>query len=111
MSSHERLDFKCCDRDAGHDAGVRAADTRQRRFGSAQGSTADLDDGRRARVVVMDTPEFGWYLPPMIWSMQFGHTNGAVLLVMASHPYDRSDYVSDYAEFTNLAHRNENKQS
>jgi hypothetical protein len=47
----------------------------------------------------------------MIWSMQFGHTNGAVLLVMASHPYDRSDYVSDYAEFINLAHRNENKQS
>jgi UDP-2-acetamido-3-amino-2,3-dideoxy-glucuronate N-acetyltransferase len=70
-----------------------------------------VDDGRRARVVVMDTPEFGWHLPPMIWSMQFGHTNGAVLLVMASHPYDRSDYVSDYAEFINLAHRNENKQS
>ena len=70
-----------------------------------------VDDGRRARVVVMDTPEFGWHLPPMIWSMQFGHTNGAVLLVMASDPYDRSDYVSDYAEFINLAHRNENKKS
>ena len=47
----------------------------------------------------------------MIWSMQFGHTNGAVLLVMASDPYDRSDYVSDYAEFITLAHRNENKKS
>ena len=70
-----------------------------------------VDDGRRARVVVMDTPEFGWHLPPMIWSMQFGHTNGAVLLVMASDPYDRSDYVSDYAEFITLAHRNENKKS
>ncbi len=70
-----------------------------------------VDDGRCARVVVMDTPQVGWYLPPMIWSMQFGHTNGAALLVMASHPYDRNDYVSDYAEFVNLAHRNENKRS
>ena len=70
-----------------------------------------VDDGRCARVVVMDTPQVGWYLPPMIWSMQFGHTNGAALLVMASHPYDRNDYVSDYAELVNLAHRNENKRS
>ena len=70
-----------------------------------------VDDGRRARVVVMDTPEFGWHLPPMIWSMQFGHTNGAVLLVMASDPYDRGDYVSDYAEFINLADRNGSQKS
>jgi UDP-2-acetamido-3-amino-2,3-dideoxy-glucuronate N-acetyltransferase len=63
---------------------------------------AVIDDGKRARVVVMNTPEVGLYLPPMIWSMQFDHTDGAVLLVMASHPYDRSDYVTDYAEFIRL---------
>jgi UDP-2-acetamido-3-amino-2,3-dideoxy-glucuronate N-acetyltransferase len=63
---------------------------------------AVIDDGKRARVVVMNTPEVGLYLPPMIWSMQFDHTDGAVLLVMASRPYDLSDYITDYAEFIRL---------
>ena len=27
----------------------------------------------------------------------------AVLLVLASHRYDRADYIEDYAEFTALA--------
>ena len=30
---------------------------------------------------------------------------------MASHPYDRGDYVSDYAEFINLADRNGSQKS
>jgi UDP-2-acetamido-3-amino-2,3-dideoxy-glucuronate N-acetyltransferase len=64
---------------------------------------AVIDDGKKARVVSIKNPKVGLYLPPMIWSMQFGHSEEAVLLVLASHPYDRSDYITDYAEFMRLA--------
>jgi UDP-2-acetamido-3-amino-2,3-dideoxy-glucuronate N-acetyltransferase len=63
---------------------------------------AVVDDGKNAYVVSMNNPELGLYVPPMIWSMQFGHTPGAVLLVIASQPYDRDDYITDYAEFMRL---------
>ena len=43
--------------------------------------------------------------------MQFRHTNGAVLFVMASDPHDRRDDVSDYVEFINVADRNGSKKS
>jgi acetyltransferase-like isoleucine patch superfamily enzyme len=61
-----------------------------------------VDDGKNAHVMLMNSPEVGLYVPPMIWSVQFGHTQGAVLLVMASEPYDREDYISDYAQFIEL---------
>jgi carbonic anhydrase/acetyltransferase-like protein (isoleucine patch superfamily) len=61
-----------------------------------------LDDGKNAHVVSLNDPQFGLYVPPMVWSLQFGHTPGAVLLVLASASYDREDYVSDYAQFIEL---------
>jgi UDP-2-acetamido-3-amino-2,3-dideoxy-glucuronate N-acetyltransferase len=70
-----------------------------------------VDDGRRAQVIKMDSPELAWHIPPRIWSLQFGHTTGAVLLVMASHLYDPDDYVSDYRDFIALARVDGNKQS
>ena len=48
-----------------------------------------LDDGRRAFSVRLSHPGIGVYLPALIWSMQFGHSNDAVLLVLASEPYDK----------------------
>jgi UDP-2-acetamido-3-amino-2,3-dideoxy-glucuronate N-acetyltransferase len=63
---------------------------------------AAVDDGKNAHVVRLNDPQLGLYVPPMVWSMQFGHTPGAVLLVLASEPYDRADYVGDYAQFIAL---------
>jgi WxcM-like protein len=44
---------------------------------------AVVDDGKNAYVLSMNNPELGLYVPPMIWSMQFGHTPGAALSVIA----------------------------
>jgi hypothetical protein len=35
----------------------------------------------------------------MTWGSQFHYSSGAVLLVLASHPYDAGDYIRDYDEF------------
>lgn len=45
------------------------------------------------------TPHVALHVPPMIWGTQWRCTRDAVLLVLASHPYDAADYIRDYEEF------------
>jgi hypothetical protein len=47
----------------------------------------------------MDHPRIGLQIPPRVWSVQYKFTSDAVLLILASHPYDPSDYVRDYDTF------------
>ncbi len=58
-----------------------------------------LDDGRVREEVVLEDPQLGLYIPPMVWSVQYQYTHSAVLLVLASDPYDPEDYIRDYDEF------------
>ncbi len=58
-----------------------------------------VDDGSRRQEVRLDSPEAALYLPPMVWGIQYMHTKNAVLLVLASDPYDPDDYIRDYDEF------------
>ncbi|HWL01033.1 MAG TPA: FdtA/QdtA family cupin domain-containing protein [Microbacteriaceae bacterium] len=65
--------------------------------------TAVVDDGERTAEVVLDRPEVGLYLPPLTWGGQRQYAPGTVLLVLASHPYDRADYIEDHDEFLRVA--------
>jgi UDP-2-acetamido-3-amino-2,3-dideoxy-glucuronate N-acetyltransferase len=58
-----------------------------------------VDDGRRRDEVLLDEPTLGVYLPPMVWGSQFRYDPQTVLLVLASHPYDPSDYIREYDSF------------
>jgi UDP-2-acetamido-3-amino-2,3-dideoxy-glucuronate N-acetyltransferase len=58
-----------------------------------------VDDGRNRLEVALDRPSRGLYISPMVWATQYKYTRDAVLLVLASHPYDASDYIRDYDEF------------
>ena len=60
------------------------------------------DDGRRRREFVLDRPDRGLHLPPMVWGIQYKYSRDAVLLVFASEFYDADDYIRDYAEFRSL---------
>jgi acetyltransferase-like isoleucine patch superfamily enzyme/dTDP-4-dehydrorhamnose 3,5-epimerase-like enzyme len=60
------------------------------------------DDGQVRREFALDSPATGLHLPPMIWSVQYKHTKDAVLLVLASAPYDAADYIREYNEFERL---------
>jgi UDP-2-acetamido-3-amino-2,3-dideoxy-glucuronate N-acetyltransferase len=35
----------------------------------------------------------------MIWAVQYKYSPDAVLVVLASDPYDPGDYIRDYEEF------------
>lgn len=57
------------------------------------------DDGTHRQEFLLDQPNLGLHLPPMVWGIQYKYSPDAVLLVFASHHYDPSDYIRDYNEF------------
>ena len=61
-----------------------------------------LDDGINRSALTLDRPDVGLHLPPMVWAAQYNYTPDAVLLVLASDPYDAEDYIRDYEEFLAL---------
>lgn len=63
------------------------------------------DDGANREEFVLDAPHSGLYLPPMTWAVQYKYSRDAVLMVLASGPYDAADYIRDYAEFLALKQR------
>lgn len=60
------------------------------------------DDGERRQEFLLDRPDLGIHLPPMVWGIQYKYSSDAVLLVFASERYDVADYVRDYDKFLAL---------
>lgn len=58
-----------------------------------------VDDGVRRQEIVLDRPEIGIHVKPLVWGTQYKYSADAVLLVFASHPYDANDYIRDYAKW------------
>ncbi|MFI5010036.1 MAG: sugar 3,4-ketoisomerase [Solirubrobacterales bacterium] len=64
--------------------------------------TVAVDDGRVLEEVALEDPSLGLYLPPMTWGIQYRYSADALLLVLASRPYEPADYIHDYDEFLAL---------
>lgn len=58
-----------------------------------------LDDGKRRDEVLLDSPLLGLHIPPMVWGIQYRFSADAVLLVLASDPYDPADYIRSYDDY------------
>ncbi|MBN2162004.1 MAG: WxcM-like domain-containing protein [Pontiellaceae bacterium] len=58
-----------------------------------------LDDGKSREEYVLSEASMGLYIKPGIWGIQYKYSENAVLLVLASHGYDASDYIRDYNDF------------
>ena len=65
-----------------------------------------LDDGRRKSEVILRNPGVGLYVNRMVWREIDCFSQGAVCMVVASNPYDESDYYRDYNEFLADVHKN-----
>ncbi|MGN6120148.1 MAG: WxcM-like domain-containing protein [Rhodanobacter sp.] len=64
------------------------------------------DDGHAREEFILDRPNAGLYLPPMIWGTQYKYSSDAMLLVFASHFYDPKDYIREYGKFLELVQHN-----
>jgi len=62
----------------------------------------DIDDGTGPRTFVLDRPDRGLLLEPVLWRVvRFGDA-ASVLAVLASDLYDEDDYIRDYEAFRTL---------
>ncbi len=61
-----------------------------------------VDDGHNREEIVLDSPQIGVHIHPMVWGIQYKYSPDAVLLVMASEVYSADDYIRDYDEFLKL---------
>jgi UDP-2-acetamido-3-amino-2,3-dideoxy-glucuronate N-acetyltransferase len=55
-----------------------------------------VDDCVNRQEIILDRPEVGLYMRPLIWGTLYKYSPDAVLLVFASHSYDANDYIRDY---------------
>ena len=60
------------------------------------------DDGAQRHEVVLDSPQKGVHIPPMVWATQYKFSRDAVLLVLASEYYEAEEYIRDYDEYLAL---------
>jgi mannose-6-phosphate isomerase-like protein (cupin superfamily) len=58
-----------------------------------------LDSGTKSEEFNLDSPEKGLFVPAGTWRDLSNFSENTVCLVLASLPYDESDYIRDYAEF------------
>jgi hypothetical protein len=58
-----------------------------------------LDDGREKTTVRLDRPWRGLHVPPLVWAVQLNFEPGSVCMVLASAPFDETDYYRDYDGF------------
>jgi WxcM-like, C-terminal len=62
-----------------------------------------LDDGTRQFRYHLNRSYYGLYISPMVWREIDNFSSGSVCLVLASLPYDESDYYRNYDEFVAAA--------
>ena len=62
-----------------------------------------LDDSRKRRAFALDRPDVALQIGPMVWREMRDFSADAVLMVIASERYDRTDYIHDYAQFVAAA--------
>lgn len=60
------------------------------------------DNGEKRQEYLLNQPNIGIYIPPMVWAVQYKYSQDAVLLVLASHTYDPDDYIRDYNKYLEM---------
>jgi UDP-2-acetamido-3-amino-2,3-dideoxy-glucuronate N-acetyltransferase len=70
-----------------------------------------VDDGEMRDEVLLDSPDLGLLIPPMVWGVQYKYSSDALLLVFASEHYDAADYIRDYDEFLALVGKHPRRPS
>lgn len=62
-------------------------------------SKVKVTDGREEKVIVLDKPYMGVYLPKMIWKEMYDFSKDSVLLCLASEVYDPNEYIRSYSDY------------
>ncbi len=58
-----------------------------------------LDDGKEKITLLLDNPSQGLLIDSCIWREMYDFSEDCVLMVLANHLYDESDYIRNYDDF------------
>ena len=58
-----------------------------------------LDNGNEKKIVNLERPYEGLYIPNNMWREMYDFSEDAVLMVLASDIYKEEDYIRNYQEF------------
>ena len=58
-----------------------------------------VDDSQNRAEILLNRPNLGLHIPPMIWATEYKYSQDAVLMVLASDVYKADDYIRDYDQF------------
>lgn len=58
-----------------------------------------IDNGSTKTEYWLNNPQKGLYINKLIWREMDSFSQGAVCMVLASRPYDESDYLREYDDF------------
>lgn len=58
-----------------------------------------LDNGVEKKIIPLEKPYEGLYVPNEMWREMYDFSSDAVLMVLASELYDENDYIRNYDEF------------
>lgn len=58
-----------------------------------------LSDGKEDKTFVLDKPNQGVIIPPMVWCKLWNFAPGTVCLTFASEDYDAEGYINEFGEF------------
>lgn len=64
-------------------------------------SKVRVSNGAEEKIIFLDKPMMGLYIPAMIWKDMYAFSKDSVLLVLASTHYDENEYIRDYNEYIN----------
>ena len=96
--------FYLYDIPAGEDRGAHAHKECHQFLVAASGAfDVEVDDGTSKKIFSLNQPNIGLHVPPGIWAAELNFSSGSICLVLASHPYQETDYIRDYQTFKNYA--------
>jgi RimJ/RimL family protein N-acetyltransferase/dTDP-4-dehydrorhamnose 3,5-epimerase-like enzyme len=58
-----------------------------------------IDRSGNEKIINLDRPHIGVYLPTMIWKDMYDFSSDSVLLVLSNEYYDKDDYIRNYDDF------------
>ena len=61
-----------------------------------------LDDGKEKKTFSLNRSYYGLYVPKGLWRQMENFSTNSLALILASTPYNPSDYIYDYRTFKNM---------
>lgn len=69
-----------------------------------------LDNGTEKKIISLERPYEGLYVPNNMWREMYDFSPDAVLVVLASEVYKEEDYIRNYDEFLRLVEAEDSKK-